>query len=145
MNLREILAISEIDKNELIILLCHVLNISKEQLFTNDLELDECDYLKINDLVQRRILKEPIAYIIGKKQFYGNDFIVNDNVLVPRPETELIVDYVLESTFHDDEFNLFDIGTGSGAIAVSIAKNRKKANIFATDINLLSLNLAKKN
>ena len=118
MNLREILAISEIDKNELIILLCHVLNISKEQLFTNDLELDECDYLKINDLVQRRILKEPIAYIIGKKQFYGNDFIVNDNVLVPRPETELIVDYVLESTFHDDEFNLIDIGTGSGAIAV---------------------------
>ena len=75
MNLREILAISEIDKNELIILLCHVLNISKEQLFTNDLELDECDYLKINDLVQRRILKEPIAYIIGKKQFYGNDFM----------------------------------------------------------------------
>ena len=69
MNL-EILAISEIDKNELIILLCHVLNISKEQLFTNDLELDKCDYLKINDLVQRRILKEPIAYIIGK-QFYG--------------------------------------------------------------------------
>lgn len=144
MNLREILAISEIDKNELIILLCHVLNISKEQLFTNNLELDECDYLKINDLVQRRILKEPIAYIVGKKQFYGNDFIVNDNVLVPRPETELIVDYVLESTFHDDEFNLIDIGTGSGAIAVSIAKNRKKANIFATDINLLSLKLAKK-
>ena len=54
--------------------------------------------------------------------------------LVPRPETELIVDYVLDSTFHDDEFNLIDIGTGSGAIAVSIAKNRKKANIFASDI-----------
>ena len=99
MNLREILAISEIDKNELIILLCHVLNISKEQLFTNDLELDECDYLKINDLVKRRLAKEPVAYIVGKKQFYGNDFIVNDNVLVPRPETELIVDYVLDSTF----------------------------------------------
>lgn len=145
MNLREILAISEIDKNELIILLCHVLNISKEQLFTNDLEINECDYLKINDLVKRRISNEPIAYIVGKKQFYGNDFIVNDNVLVPRPETELIVDYVLDSTFHDDEFNLIDIGTGSGAIAISIAKNRKKANIFATDINLLSLNLAKKN
>ena len=144
MNLREILAINEIDKNELIILLCHVLNISKEQLFTNDFKLDECDYLKINDLVQRRI-KEPVAYIVGKKQFYGNDFIVNDNVLVPRPETELIVDYVLDSTFRDDEFNLIDIGTGSGNVAVSIAKNRKKANIFATDINLLSLKLAKKN
>ena len=145
MNLREILAINEIDKNELIILLCHVLNISKEQLFTNDLEIDECDYSKINDLVQRRISKEPVAYIVGKKQFYGNDFIVNNNVLVPRPETELIVDYVLDSTFRDDEFNLIDIGTGSGAIAVSIAKNRKKANIFASDINLLSLKLAKKN
>lgn len=145
MNLREILAISKIDKNELIILLCHVLNISKEQLFTNDLEIDECDYSKINDLVKRRLAKEPVAYIVGKKQFYGYDFKVNKNALVPRPETELIVDYVLDSTFHDDEFNLIDIGTGSGAIAVSIAKNRKKANIFASDINLLSLNLAKKN
>lgn len=145
MNLREILAASAIDKSELIILLCHVLNISKEQLFTNDLEIDECDYSKINDLVKRRLAKEPVAYIVGKKQFYGYDFIVNNNVLVPRPETELIVDYVLDSTLHNDEFNLIDIGTGSGSIAVSIAKNRKKANIFASDINLLSLNLAKKN
>ena len=145
MNLREILAISKIDKNELIILLCYVLNISKEELFTNDLEIDECYYSKINDLVKRRLAKEPVAYIVGKKQFYGYDFKVNKNVLVPRPETELIVDYVLDSTFYDDEFNLIDIGTGSGAIAVSIAKNRKKANIFASDINLLSLNLAKKN
>ena len=144
MNLREILAISKIDKNELIILLCHVLKISKEQFFTYDLEIDECDYSKINDLVKRRLAREPVAYIVGKKQFYGYDFKVNKNALVPRPETELIVDYVLDSTFHDDEFNLIDIGTGSGAIAVSIAKNRKKANIFASDINLLSLNLAKK-
>ena len=74
MNLREILAISKIDKNELIILLCHVLNISKEQLFTYDLEIDECDYSKINDLVKRRLAKEPVAYIVGKKQFYGYDF-----------------------------------------------------------------------
>lgn len=145
MHLREILAISKIDKNELIILICHVLNISKEQLFTNDLEIDECDYSKINDLVKRRLAKEPVAYIVGKKQFYGYDFKVNKNVLVPRPETELIVDYILDSTFQEDEFNLIDIGTGSGAIAVSIAKSRKKANIFASDINLLSLNLAKKN
>ena len=69
MNLREILAISEIDKNELIILLCHVLKISKEQLFTYDLEIDECDYLKINDLVKRRLAKEPVAYIVGKNNF----------------------------------------------------------------------------
>ena len=111
MNLREILAISKIDKNELIILLCHVLNISKEELFTNDLEIDECHYSKINDLVKRRLAKEPVAYIVGKKQFYGYDFKVNKNALVPRPETELIVDYVLDSTFHDDEFNLIDIMT----------------------------------
>ena len=78
MNLREILAISKIDKNELIILLCHVLKISKEQLFTNDL-IDECDYSKINDLVKRRLAKEPVAYIVGKKQFYGYDFKVNKN------------------------------------------------------------------
>jgi len=145
LNLREILAASAIDKSELIILLCHALQISKEQLFTNDLVIDECDYSKINDLVKRRLAKEPVAYIVGKKQFYGYDFLVNNNVLVPRPETELIVDYVLDSTLHKDEFNLIDIGTGSGAIAVSIAKNRKKANIFASDINLLSLNTAKKN
>ncbi|WPX98883.1 Release factor glutamine methyltransferase [Candidatus Megaera polyxenophila] len=91
---------------------------------------------------------EPIAYIVGKKEFYGRDFIVNKHVLIPRPETELIIDRVVleyQKNFADKEVTILDLGTGSGAIAVTLATLIPQAKIVATDISDEALALAAEN
>ena len=100
-------------------------------------ELNKSECKKFTVFVKRRSRGEPIAYIAGKKEFYGLDFIVNKNVLIPRPETELLIEYVLKKIL-DTEYNIpdtiIDIGTGSGNIIISIIKNIpdkiSKENIF---------------
>ncbi|MBN8523498.1 MAG: peptide chain release factor N(5)-glutamine methyltransferase [Rickettsiales bacterium] len=91
---------------------------------------------------------EPIAYIVGKKEFYGRDFIVNKHVLIPRPETELIIDRVVleyQKNFADKEVTILDLGTGSGAIAVTLATLIPQAKIVAIDISDEALALAAEN
>ncbi|MBM3466550.1 MAG: peptide chain release factor N(5)-glutamine methyltransferase [Alphaproteobacteria bacterium] len=91
---------------------------------------------------------EPIAYIVGKKEFYGRDFIVNKHVLIPRPETELIIDRVIleyQKNFADKEVTILDLGTGSGAIAVTLATLIPQAKIVAIDISDEALALAAEN
>lgn len=128
------------------ILLCHVLDKTHEQLLIsyND-ELNTSIQHHYFELIQRRISQEPIAYIIGKQEFYGRSFIVDKNVLIPRPETELIIDSVLENIHHDSTIKILDLGTGSGAIAVTLAKEIITAEIVATDICADALNIAKLN
>lgn len=98
---------------------------------------------KIERAVARRIEREPLAYILENCEFYGLDFYVNENVLIPRPETEIVVDLVLYEA--KQNANILDIGTGSGAIAVSLSHNRKDLNISAVDISEKALEIAKKN
>lgn len=115
-------------------------------------KLEENNFLK---LIKRRAKFEPIAYIVGKKEFYGLDFYVNKNVLVPRSETEIIIeeslkDIINEPVIKRDNITIADIGTGSGAIAISLARTLKKNNIktckiFATDISAPALKIAEKN
>ncbi|RTK93352.1 MAG: peptide chain release factor N(5)-glutamine methyltransferase [Rickettsiales bacterium] len=128
------------------ILLCHVLDKTHEQLLIsyND-ELNTSIQRHYFELIQRRISQEPIAYIIGEQEFYGRSFIVDKNVLIPRPETELIIDSVLENIHHDSTIKILDLGTGSGAIAVTLAKEIITAEIVATDICASALNIAKLN
>lgn len=129
------------------ILLCHVLNKNHEQLLIsyND-EINASIELYYFELVQRRLNQEPIAYIIGKQEFYGRNFIVDKNVLIPRPETELIIDSVLENIHHNSTtIKILDLGTGSGVIAVTLAKEIAIAEIVATDICPSALNIAKLN
>jgi release factor glutamine methyltransferase len=100
--------------------------------------------------VQRRSAGEPIAYIVGKKEFFGLDFLVNKNVLIPRPETELLVEHALEKIPNANFDAVIDIGTGSGNIIITIAKNipnknQKKINFYALDISKKSLQIAEKN
>lgn len=86
----------------------------------------------------------PVQYLLGKQEFYGLEFLVDEHVLIPRPETEMLVEKVLE-LLGNKEAKVLDIGTGSGAIAVSIAKNMDKCEITAVDISEAALDVAKKN
>jgi release factor glutamine methyltransferase len=101
-------------------------------------------------LIERRSRKEPFAYIVNKKEFYSLDFFVGKSVLIPRPDTECLVDEALEeikrlSGILKRKIYILDIGTGSGAIAISIAKNSDNVIIYAADNSIRSLNAAGKN
>ncbi|MBQ2942388.1 MAG: peptide chain release factor N(5)-glutamine methyltransferase [Clostridia bacterium] len=91
--------------------------------------------------LERRKLKEPVAYITNEKEFMGLPFYVDKNVLIPRPDTEILVEYAIDNCHG----NILDIGTGSGAIAVSIAKYGKDVSVYACDISKKALAIAEKN
>ena len=97
---------------------------------------------KFKKYIERRVKGEPIGYIRGYKEFFGLDFIVNKNVLIPRPDTELLIETVLDNV---DKGLIVDIGTGSGCIPVTIKKYLPKAEIIGTDISEKALAVAKKN
>ncbi len=106
-------------------------------------ELPPASVNKIKKYITRRAKREPLAYITGIKEFYSLDFIVNENVLIPRPETELLVDMLI---YHAPLYStVLDLGTGSGAIAVSAKHSRKDLTVHASDISEKALNIAKKN
>ena len=96
----------------------------------------------IRPLVARRREREPVAYILGHRDFYGRRFHVTADVLIPRPDTETLVDHALECIPDDQPCRVLDIGTGSGAIAVTIAAERPLAMVTATDISEAALNVA---
>lgn len=104
---------------------------------------------KFNDVLTRLKLYEPIQYILGKTEFFGLQFKVNPSTLIPRPETEELVEFILGeiSQLEDkpETVELLDIGTGSGCIAISLAKNLENASISAMDISLEALEVAKEN
>ena len=132
------------------ILLAHVLKISREELLTHDeRRVPAFALAKFNALIARRAKHEPVAYLTGHKEFYGLHFAVNKHTLIPRPETELIVEEALKligSANHAPRATshalIIDVGTGSGAIAVAIAKNAPDAVVIATDISKAALKLA---
>ncbi|MBT8454221.1 MAG: peptide chain release factor N(5)-glutamine methyltransferase [Deltaproteobacteria bacterium] len=99
----------------------------------------------IRPLVARRREREPVAYILGHRDFYGRRFSVTRDVLVPRPDTETLVDHALDCIPADQPFRVLDIGTGSGAIAVTLAAERPLALVTATDISQAALGVAAKN
>jgi len=101
------------------------------------------------DSILEELKKEiPVQYLLGKTSFYGLEFEVNENVLIPRPETEELVEWIIENNSKIEKFNdlkIFDIGTGSGCIAISLAKNIPNAEVFAIDVSEKALATAKKN
>ena len=99
---------------------------------------------KFNDLLKRRINGEPIAYILGKKEFWPLELTVTPNVLIPRPETELLIETALNKITQETA-DIADLGTGSGAIAIALASEHPKWNIIATDISKDALKLAQDN
>jgi len=108
------------------ILLCHVLKKDLAWLLTNpSYQLPATSYKSFRRLVSRRKRHEPVAYIIGHRGFFGEDFLTDKRALIPRPETELLVELVLDKLRHEPTSRdlVWDVGTGSGAVAISIAKS----------------------
>jgi release factor glutamine methyltransferase len=129
-------------------LLGHALNIDRTSLLTrSDEQIDEARYDAYLRLIDRRAAGEPFQYITGRQEFYGLDFIVNPAVLIPRPETEFLVERVIQLARECEETAplIVDIGAGSGCIAVTIALNLPNAKVIATDISSAALEVAKKN
>jgi release factor glutamine methyltransferase len=126
------------------ILLCHATGLSRVQLITQaERPLNADEAARLAQLVQRRLAGEPIAYLVGKREFFGLDFQVNQAVLIPRPDTELIVELAIERLPANG--HLLDMGTGSGAIAVSVAHARPDAQVTALDVSSAALDVAQAN
>jgi release factor glutamine methyltransferase len=128
------------------VLLRHLLDLSRAQLYFDlNTRLDPEKEQAFKKWVERRRLGEPLAYIVNSREFYGLDFWVDGRVLVPRPETELLVEEAIGFCASRPAAVLAEIGTGSGAIAVSLACHLPELRIFATDISLPALEVAKLN
>jgi release factor glutamine methyltransferase len=110
-----------------------------------DLAFSESE-LKIWSFILDQLKKEiPIQYLLGTTHFYGLEFEVNSAVLIPRPETEELVDWIIQSSKVQSKLKILDIGTGSGCIAIALAKNLPNAQVFALDVSEQALATAKKN
>ena len=128
------------------LLLSSSLNISREHLFMNHTQkINEVQLKEFYNLLDRRKKKEPIAYILNKKEFWNNSFYVNKNVLIPRPDTEILIEQVLKNFSKNDTISVLDIGTGSGCIVLSLLKLFKNFKGVAIDISKNALNVAKYN
>ena len=130
------------------ILISYSLNLSETKLISNALiELNENEINKIETLINRRLNFEPIAYITNKKEFYGIDFYVNNSVLIPRVETEELIDLVKYYIKKNSEKNISicDIGAGCGNIAITLKKLFENADITAIEISEKAMQVIKKN
>ena len=142
---RELLAANNIEDAALEseLLLRHALKISRVQLYLDlSRELSPKREETFWRLVKRRLNGEPTAYITGHREFYGFDFYVAPSVLVPRPESELLVEKALNLAHHRNISTIAEIGTGCGAIAISLALNLPEAKIYASDISAPALKVA---
>ncbi|USX14641.1 peptide chain release factor N(5)-glutamine methyltransferase [Oxalobacteraceae bacterium OTU3CAMAD1] len=126
------------------ILLCHALGLTRVSLITqSERALDADEAQRFAALVQRRLDGEPIAYIVGQREFFGLPFEVSGAVLIPRPDTELLVELTLDRL--PPSGRVLDMGTGSGAIAVALAHTRRDAAVTALDVSEEALAVARRN
>ncbi|MYM29155.1 peptide chain release factor N(5)-glutamine methyltransferase [Duganella sp. CY15W] len=126
------------------VLLCHALELNRIALITqSERALSEDEAQRFAALVQRRLAGEPIAYIVGQREFFGLPFEVSSAVLIPRPDTELLVELAMDRL--PAQGRVLDMGTGSGAIAVSLAHTRKDADVTALDVSADALAVASRN
>lgn len=135
----------KIDALDLELIIAHEIGKAREFVLAHpEYNLTKKQELKTKNLLMRRKRGEPLAYILGQKEFYGLNFRVNKAVLVPRPETEMLVEEVLGLQLKNH--TIIDIGTGSGNIIISIAKNiKEKNNFYAVDTSLKALTVARQN
>ena len=127
------------------IILSEIMGIKRELLITNnDIRVTEKILVKYEDAIKRRINREPVAYIIGKKEFWSQSYKVNNSTLIPRPESELLI-YKLTSYFKNRSANILDIGTGSGCILLSLLKELSLSRGIGIDISSKAIKIAKIN
>jgi len=134
------------DRLDAEVLLCHALTRDRAWLLAHMREPLSDDRRRIFEhTIERRVQREPLQYITGKQEFWGLDFAVTRSVLIPRPETELIIEAVLGVAKKDQMLTIIDLCTGSGCIAVSLAKELGAARFFATDKSAEALDVAREN
>ena len=128
------------------ILLMKALGVSRAYLHTyNDKVISESKKKLIEELLNRRMNKEPIAYILGKKEFWSRDFYINQHTLIPRPESEMLVELIIKANDRKKISSILELGTGSGCISVSLAKELSHSQIVSIDICAKALEVANKN
>lgn len=133
------------------ILLAHQLHLTRVKLYLQyDQPLTEQEVEGYRALIRRRLSREPVQYITGTQEFWSMEFIVNPSVLIPRPETEVLVEQAVSLSkqnpnLQEEGVNLLDLGTGCGALAVALAREFKKALIWATDLSEEALQVARRN
>lgn len=128
------------------ILLEHVLKKERSWIKAhNDESLSTDDLRKLDSYITQRQKRTPLAYIIGAKEFYGRSFLVNESVLIPRPESESIIELIKETSKATDINTVFDIGTGSGCLAITIKKELPDIHVTGIDISGAALQVAQKN
>ncbi|WP_456313370.1 peptide chain release factor N(5)-glutamine methyltransferase [Pseudomonas shirazensis] len=114
----------------------------------HELSFEKADFVYWNSILEQLKKEVPIQYLLGKTNFYGLYFEVNDNVLIPRPETEELVEWIIKENKNIDKskkIKILDIGTGSGCIAITLAKNLPNAEVYAIDVSKKALETAKRN
>ena len=122
------------------------LNVSREKILLNlEKTIDYCEVKKYFNLINRRIKKEPLSQIVGKKSFWRNEFQVNRHVLTPRNETELLVEEILKIYKKKTHLSILDVGVGSGCIIISLLKEKQKWVGTGVDISKLAIKIAKNN
>ena len=141
---------SEIENPHLdvLVILSHLLGKDKSYLYSHlSMELPSPVLEKFSSMIKKRAQHRPLAYIIGKKEFMSLDFLVNENVMIPRPETEILVEETLKLFPTDDNSPriIVDVGTGCGNIALSLAKYNVNIYVYATDISSEAINVAFEN
>lgn len=127
------------------ILFAEVCDASRAAVISGTARFDDAAIERFRAMVRRRVSREPLAYIVGHKEFFSLDFEMTPAVLIPRPETETIVEAALEFLARGAPARVLDIGTGSGAIAIAVAVNCPTALIVATDISAGALEIARRN
>ena len=128
------------------ILLAHTLEKQRSYIRAYpETRLSQTQSTTLETILQRRLQGEPIAYITGHREFWSLDLITTEHTLIPRPETELLVELTLKNIPASDKMLIADLGTGSGAIALSIARERPQCTIIATDVSAATLEIAKQN
>ena len=126
------------------LLVLHLLNIDKNVLYRDNPSLTKETCNELKDLIKRREKGEPLAYLTNQIGFWNLSLYVDNKVLVPRPETETIIQNILE-TFSSNQIKVLDLGTGSGAIGLSLAKERKNWEVICSDMSLEAIKVTEKN
>ncbi len=128
------------------LLLARALDVARSYLFAHPEDvLDSSAIDRFASVIERRADGLPIAYITGEKEFWSMTLTVSPDVLVPRPESELLVDQALQRIPADEAYSVLDLGTGSGALALSIARERPKCDVTATDVSEAAITVAREN
>ena len=136
--------IHHLETLDLELMACSLLDVERSKLLAFPITLNQEIKDEFRSMIRRRIDGEPLAYILGKKGFWSLDLEVNNQVLVPRPETEVLLEDILLN-FNQTNLSLLDLGTGSGAIGLSLKKEKKEWDVYCSDNSINALEVANKN